>query len=67
MGNDSIYFNEKFETMDRSELEALQVQRLKQTMARAVNSPFYQRVFKENGLSPDSIKSWTTSSGFPSP
>lgn len=57
MENDNIYFNEKLEVMERAELEALQVERLKQTMARAQNSPFYRRVFKENGLSPDSIKS----------
>ena len=39
------------------ELEALQLQRLQQTVRRCMNSPFYQKKFKELGITPDDIKS----------
>ena len=53
----SPYFNPEYETMTRPELEALQLQRLQQTVRHCMNSPFYQKKFKELGITPDDIKS----------
>ena len=51
------YWEEKIETMKRSDLEKLQLERLKKTVEIATNSPFYGKIFKENNISVDSIKS----------
>lgn len=53
----SPYFNPEYETMPRPELEALQLQRLQQTVRHCMNAPFYQQKFKELGITPDDIKS----------
>jgi len=45
------------ETMGRRELEALQVQRLRQVVARAANVPFYKDALGRNGVSADDIDS----------
>ena len=42
--------------MSRKDIEALQVERLKATVAHAMASPFYGPKFKEMGITPDSIK-----------
>lgn len=52
----SKYWEEEIETMPRPQLEKLQVERLKKTIAIASHSPYYNRVFKEHGITPDSIK-----------
>ena len=52
----SPYFNPKIETMPRQQLEQLQLERLKATVAHAMNSPFYQEKFKELGITPDDIQ-----------
>lgn len=52
----SKYWEEEIETMPRPQLEKLQVERLKKTIAIASNSPYYKRVFAEHGITPDSIK-----------
>lgn len=49
------YWEEDIETMPREQLEKLQVQRLKKTVAIAANSPYYSKVFAEHGITPDSI------------
>lgn len=54
--NYSNYFNPELETMSRSELEALQLERLQKTVNHCMNSPFYQNKFKELGITPDDIK-----------
>jgi phenylacetate-CoA ligase len=54
--NYSNYFNPELETMSRSELEALQLERLQKTVNHCMNSPFYQKKFKELGITPDDIK-----------
>ena len=41
--------------MSRADIEALQVERLKATIAHAMASPFYGPLFKEKGITPDSI------------
>jgi phenylacetate-CoA ligase len=44
------------ETLPRPELRALQVQRLKECVARVADVPFYRKAFAEKGVRPDSIK-----------
>jgi len=51
------YWEEDIETMPRENLRALQLQRLKKTIKIASNSPFYKKVFKENNITADSVKS----------
>ena len=51
------YWQEEIETMKRADLEKLQLERLKKTIEIAGNSPFYSKVFKENGITADSIRS----------
>ncbi len=48
---------EAVETMPQTEIRALQVQRLKQCVQRALNVPLYREKFAEMGITPDSIKS----------
>lgn len=45
------------ETLPRNEMEALQLVRLRETIARAMNVPFYRAIFKREGITPDSITS----------
>ena len=45
------------ETMPREQLRALQAQRLRQTVARTANVPFYQRAYAEAGITAESIRS----------
>ena len=52
----NIYWQEELETLDRPQLEALQVQKLRESIARAVRSPFYGKRYRELGLSADSIQ-----------
>ncbi len=54
--NYSNYFNPELETMSRSELEALQLERLQKTVKHCMNAEFYQKRFKELGITPDDIK-----------
>ena len=50
------YWQEELETLDRKALEELQLTRLRETVKRAVNSPFYQKVFAEHNISVDTIQ-----------
>lgn len=50
------YWQEELETMKRPDLERLQTERLKATVHQALKSPFYQEVFKQNGLTADDIQ-----------
>ena len=43
--------------MNREDLKKLQFERLRKTIEAAGNSPFYSKVFKENGITADSIQS----------
>lgn len=52
-----MYWQEEIETMSRAELERLQFERLKNTLELAAHSPYYQRVFTEHNITPDSIRS----------
>ncbi|MDR2913556.1 MAG: phenylacetate--CoA ligase [Tannerella sp.] len=53
----SSYWQEELETMDCGDLRLLQTERLRETLMQAANSPFYKKVFAENDISADSIKS----------
>ncbi len=48
---------DKDETLCRADLERLQVQRLRETVQRVAQVPFYKQKFAETGITPDSIKS----------
>ena len=52
----SPYFNPELETMPRKELEALQLERLKATVKRCLNTEFYQQKFAELGITADDIQ-----------
>ena len=43
--NNSNYFNPEFETMSREQIEALQLERLKETVHHCMNNEFYQKKF----------------------
>ena len=51
------YWEEDIETMPREALKALQLQRLKKTLRIASRSPYYGKVFRDNGISADDIHS----------
>lgn len=51
------YFDPEVETLSREGIEALQLQRLKETVAHCMNSPFYKKRFEEAGITPDDIQS----------
>ena len=53
-----MIWNDDFETLPREAIEALQFKRLKQTLERVYATvPFYQKRFKEAGLTPADIHS----------
>jgi phenylacetate-CoA ligase len=51
------YWQEEIETMSRADLEKMQAERLRHTLVRAANAPYYGSLFKEKGISPDGIRS----------
>ncbi|MDR3309619.1 MAG: phenylacetate--CoA ligase [Tannerella sp.] len=51
------YWQEEFETMSRGELHNLQTERLRGAIRQAAGSSHYSKVFKEHGITPDSIRS----------
>lgn len=53
-----MYWEPEKESMDREELEQLQLERLESTVSRVyMNVPFYRKKFDEAGIDPDNIKS----------
>ncbi len=52
-----MYWQKEIETMDRKDLVKLQLERLKQTIELAGNSPFYHKIFKEKGITPGQFQS----------
>ncbi len=54
--NYSPYFNPEMETLTRSEIQALQLERLQKTVAHCMNSPFYRKQFQKAGIRPEDIK-----------
>lgn len=57
MKNNSMYLHPEQETMTRPEIEKLQMERLKTTLQRCMNAPFYKKRFEEHGLKPEDIRS----------
>ncbi len=54
----TAYFHEEFETMPRAALEALQLKRLQQTVARVYEKvPFYRETLGKAGIQPEQIRS----------
>ncbi|MCM2357256.1 MAG: phenylacetate--CoA ligase [Geobacteraceae bacterium] len=52
-----MFYNEEFETLPRPALEALQLKRLKNTLARVyANVPFYRDSFDRAGIAPDDVR-----------
>lgn len=52
-----MIWNEKIETMSGEDMKKLQLEKLRETVARVYNSvPFYKKKFDEIGLKPDDIK-----------
>ncbi|MDX9973094.1 MAG: phenylacetate--CoA ligase [FCB group bacterium] len=45
------------EVLSRGDLAALQVSRLRETVARVANVPFYKEIFAREGITPDTIQS----------
>ena len=54
---DSPYLDPEQETMSTEQIKALQVERLKETVARCMNNPIYRQRLEEAGVSPESITS----------
>lgn len=50
-----MFWQEDLETMDRADLEKLQLKRLKSTVGRVAKSPFYKASFQKAGIGPGSI------------
>ena len=52
-----MYWDKEIETISRSQLEALQIKWLRETVSKASGSFFYSKVFRENGIDPQKIAS----------
>lgn len=61
-----MYFNQAVETMERTELQKLQLQRLRETINRAYHKvPFQRQQFEQAGVRPDTLNSLEDLSKFP--
>ena len=65
MGNESKFWQEEIETMDRQSLEKLQLKRLKETIQRASLSDYYGKLFAEKKISAESVNSLADISKIP--
>jgi len=63
--SDNKYYQPEIETMSRADIESLQLERLKKTVATAINAPFYKKKYGELGLSAESIHSLSDLDKFP--
>lgn len=53
-----MYWNKEVECMDREQLSALQLEKLKKTVKKVYeNVPFYKKAFDEKGIKPEDVKS----------
>ncbi len=52
-----MYWKKDIETIEKKDLESLQLERLKKTLSAAAKTPFFSRHFKENNVKVDSITS----------
>ena len=53
----SEYLDPELETMSREQIEKLQVERLRETVTRCMNNPFYKARLEKAGVTPESITS----------
>ena len=61
-----MIWNERIECADRTEMQAIQLERLKETIARVYhNSVCYRKKMQDKGLTPDDIKSLDDIGKFP--
>src|SRR5690242_11364806 len=61
-----MYFNQAVETMERTELQKLQLQRLRETINRAYHKvPFQRQQFEQAGVRPDALNRLEDLSKFP--
>ncbi len=51
-----IFWEKDIETLERSKIHRLQVDKLNHTLAIAQKSPFYGNLFKQKGIKPGSVK-----------
>lgn len=64
--SENKYWNETIETLPRKDIEALQLEGLKEIVRFSYeNSPYYKRSFDEAGVTPDSIKALSDLTQFP--
>lgn len=60
------YWNEEIETLDRKDLEVLQLERLKEMVKFAYeNAPYYKRAFDEVGVKPEDLQTLSDLAKFP--
>jgi phenylacetate-CoA ligase len=60
-----MFWNEAVETLDRAELEKLQLQRLQATLERAYTVPFHKDQFDQAGVTPATLQSLDDLPKFP--
>ena len=51
-----MYWNKDIETLDRDRLETMQLLLLQKIVEQAGNAPYYQSLFQQEGIAPDTIK-----------
>lgn len=61
----TMYLHPEFEKLTRSEIEALQLERLKRTVRQCMNTEFYRKRFAENHITPDDMRSLSDLSRIP--
>ena len=61
----TMYLHPEFEKLTRSEIEDLQLERLKRTVRQCMNTEFYRKRFAENHITPDDIRSLSDLSRIP--
>ncbi len=59
------YWQEEIETLPRPKLEQLQLKKFQTSIARALRSPAYARIYRERGLGPDCLRSLEEVPGLP--
>lgn len=52
-----MYLHPELETLSRPEIEVLQLERLKKTVAQCMTSPFYRKRFADHHIKPEDIRS----------
>lgn len=60
-----MFWQKEIETLEMKSLRELQLGRLKKTLAQAGKSPFYSRLFQQNRISPEKIKSLEDAKNLP--